>query len=72
MKISIIILLVLLNSTLELFGLNLNNNSINILDRTPTLEELSFYNRVKGAENIANPYSNLQLSQSIKIYKLFC
>ena len=67
MKISILILLVLLTTVSELFGLNLNNNSINLLDRTPTLEELTLYNRVKGAENIANPYSNLQLSQSIQI-----
>ena len=66
MKISILLFFFFLTTTSELLGLNLNNsNSINLLERPPTREELTHYNRITGAENIPNPYNNLQLSQSI-------
>jgi hypothetical protein len=31
----------------------------------PTQEEMALYNRVKGAQNIPNPYENLELSQGM-------
>ncbi len=45
--------------------LSIDNNSINFINKTLTPEEIAFYNRYTGAENIPNPYSNLPLSQSI-------
>ena len=56
---------ILLLSFVSVFAQLNSNNSINIVNKHLTPEEISLYNRVIGAENIPNPYKNLPLSQSI-------